>query len=521
MKLWTNGRTHLVVTGRGFARLADQRTIHRFPPPGPGKRDVEPPFPRFLAVLDDDAKTLVFGRPEGWASATLGKQGFEVQEHEGATPLAVVSLGGAKAAALVAETTPDGAAWAALHHAELSVERGVLVKDAAPLPPSKRVTWWKDAIWESGEVPWPEDEDDELDFSKLAMGAHAEDLGKLRLTANRHGVVATSTQTGIVAVWDAASLAPRFAIRVPAQDEAEIYAHATPEGVFVVLTIEGRDSALLHAAPDGKLIAKRHKLGKDLAYGVGDPLVLGPQAYVTHAETVAKTYAVSLPELGAKASKDFEGDKTHILYHAVADDGEAALVVYGDPAAGPHKWELALARPGEKKLKLEELIIPDFRSLSLGVGGDGPKRMEGPPALGLANKERSWRTNLGEPFTLAFDIPSNGGPGTGLFFELSGDVLKNGLLKPVEIKLGDVTAPFQGSGASWKVELPQVPIEAAFAASNPRTKQVFPQSNTKLSAVVRFESVAKGQGLLMVRVGPLAATGRSGSAMDGRTVTVA
>lgn len=147
--------------------------------------------------------------------------------------------------------------------------------------------------------------------------------------------------------------------------------------------------------------------------------------------------------------------------------------------------------------------------------------MEGPPALGLNNKERAWRTSLGEPLTLSFDIPSNGGPGTGLFFEVTGDVLKNGLLKPVEIQLGDQTVSFQGAGATWKAELPQVPIEAAFAAANPRTKQIFPQSNTKLSARVRFDSVAKGQGLLMVRVSPLAATGRSGSAMDGRTVIVA
>lgn len=520
MKLWTNGRTHLVVTGRGLARLSEQRTIHRFPPPAPGKRDLEPPFPLFLAVLDDEGTKLVFGRPEGWASAKLGKQGFEVTEHAAQLPLAVTSLGGAEAVALAVEPGPGQVLRAVLHRANVSLEGGVELLEVVPTPMPKRITWWKDAIWEAGEVPWPEDEDDELDFSQLASAETAPELGKLRLTANAHGVVATSTQTGTVAVWDPKTLAPRFAIRVPTQDEAEIYAHATPEGVFVVLTIEGRDSAMLHAAPDGKLIAKRHKMGRDVAYGLGDPMVVGNQAFVTHAETAAKTYAVSLPDLGAKANKDFEGDKTHILHHGVSADGTAALVAYGDPAAGPQKWELAVVRPGEKKLQVEELIIPDFRSLSLGVGGGGPKRMEGPPALGLANKERNWRTNLGEPLTLSFDIPSNGGPGTGLVFELSGDVLKNGLLKPVEIVLGDVTAPFQGSGANWKVELPQVPIEAAFAASNPRTKQVFPQSNTKLSARVRFESVAKGQGLLMIRVGPLAATGRSGSAMDGRTVTV-
>lgn len=520
MQLWTNGKTHILVTGRGLARLAAQRTIHRFPPPAPGKRDVEPPFPLFLAVLDDDGTELVFGRPDGWASAKLGKQGFRVEEHTAELPLALASLGGENAVALVAEPHAAGGLRAVLKRARVSHSKGIELLDASSLPKAKRITWWKDAIWEAGDVPWPEDDIDDLDFSELAIADTRAELGKLRLRVTPHGVTATSTRSGIVAVWDRETLTPKFAIRIPTQDEAEIFAHATSEGVFAVLTIEGRDSAMLHSSPEGKLLAKRHKMGRDAAYMLGDPLVIGNEAYLTHAETAAKTYRVGLPDLSAKASKEFEGDKTHILYHGVSVDSGAALVAYGDPAAAPQKWELAVVRPGEKKLAVEELIIPDFRSLSLGVGEGGPKRMEGPPALGLANKERAWRTNLGEPLTLAFDIPSNGGPSTGLFFELSGDVLKNGLLKPVEIKLGEVTAPFQGSGASWKVELPQVPIEAAFAAANPRTKQIFPQSNTKLSAQVRFESVAKGQGLLMVRVGPLAATGRSGSAMDGRTVTI-
>lgn len=520
MELWTNGRAHLVATGRGVARLGEQRAIHRFPPPPGLKRDQEPPDLRFMGVADAEGTKVLLGRDEGLAICELAKQGWQVRDLGGPQPLALCSLGKGTAAALVA-TQDGGRHRVSLRRVKLDLEQGPVLGEAVALPAVRRIDWWKDAIWAPADVPWPEDDDDDFEPDQLAAAGSAEELGKLRLTANAHGIVATSNASGVVAVWDRETLAPRFAIRLPTEDELELHAVATEQGVLAVLTLQGKNSALLHAGPDGKLIAKRHKLGRDPASGLGAPLVLGARAFFTHVQGAeAKTYAVSLPDLEAKVSKELAGDKLHLIAHAAAPDGSCQLVAYGDPAAGPHKWELAIVREGAKKLAVEELIIPDFRPVAAAVGGTAVKRMEGAPALGLAARERAWRTELGQPLTLTFDIPSNGGPSTGLFAEISGDALKQGILKPVDITVGDATTTFEGSGGTWKAELPSVPIEAAFASSNPRTKQVVPQSNTKLSARIRFETVAKGSALLMVRVGPLGASGRTGSAMDGKSVFV-
>jgi len=48
-------------------------------------------------------------------------------------------------------------------------------------------------------------------------------------------------------------------------------------GVVVVHCIEGRNSAITHLASDGTVLGSRHKIGRDLAMGMGPPVVTSAQ----------------------------------------------------------------------------------------------------------------------------------------------------------------------------------------------------------------------------------------------------
>ena len=89
-------------------------------------------------------------------------------------------------------------------------------------------------------------------------------------------------------------------------------------------------------------------------------------------------------------------------------------------------------------------------------------------------------------------------------------------VKGVKASAHGATATFKGPRA----ELPELALEAAFEVdSNKKAPPPPPIEPRRVIVTIRGEKA--GAGLLTVRVGPIGASGTSGSAMQGKTLTIA
>jgi hypothetical protein len=154
---------------------------------------------------------------------------------------------------------------------------------------------------DQGTVPWP-DEDSERAAGE-PFDPRALDIkrgkgpwqGEVRLHANRHGVVVTSSYSGLIAGFDPRTLAPAWAFRVPVQSETAIHAIALDGGALVVLCIEGKHAAVLRADREGAVKAQRAKLGRDLAWGLRAAPGRRRHAVVCNASTAPRSTSWAWP----------------------------------------------------------------------------------------------------------------------------------------------------------------------------------------------------------------------------------
>ena len=396
---------------------------------------------------------------------------------------------------------------------------------ALALPPVTRIEWpgGKDA------VPWPEDDVEEDEeptiLDALAVGRERPDghLGydEVQFSMNEHGITVTGVSAGIIAVLPPDASRVDFAVRVPTQvDETEIFATRTAEGVAVVVCIEGRHAALLHVAPDGHVIASRNKIGKELAWGMGPPVVQGDRLIVFEVGeggedrlhdikleglTVAKSNALGERPAGRLSVWSAPGGASFLLGLGL----RASLVKRGSRGSlGGTLLDKPPPPPAAPR------PLPPLIPLA-----------SGPPTLALARsseRPQPWETGVEQTLTLAIPFTNQGGASKGIAFEIGGAALQGGLVRPVRVRVGEVEAPLVMKGSVARAELATLPLVAGFAIEPMvgKMKPLPPPPAPVQVAHVDLQGLKPGSAVLTVRITPLSALPSRGSVLQGKAVTV-
>jgi hypothetical protein len=285
--------------------------------------------------------------------------------------------------------------------------------------------------------------------------------------------------------------------------------------------IGGKHAAVMRAGRDGMVTAHRIKLGRDAAAGLRAPLLVDDDtAVVTNAMTTPQVHELSLAELGAKrvTTSPFGGE-VGVIAHASTVDGAAHVVAIGDPDAPPHRWTLhRLVRSGGK-LRATPLAMPDFRPPER-MQPTGPARHTGPASVGITAGSGVWTCAPGAEVDLTLSVTSKGGPAPGLWIELSGPAIDAGLFEALAAVAGDCSASFERRGAVLRAELAGPPLEPAYVRATGGRVAKGEQPDPVSTVAIRVRGAKAGDGLLMVRIGPMGIDGSGGSAMQGRTIRV-
>ena len=416
----------------------------------------------------------------------------------------------------------DGRTRAALFLASIE-EDNLKLRDPLVWSKPTRIEW-PSLIWANSSVPWPE-KDDEPDpdepFEEDALDVRLADgmwQAHIRLSANAHGIVATSNYSGLIAVFDAASQKARFSVRVPTQSDVDIHAVATKHGVLVAMVSEGKDAGLLLLDPKGKVVASKAKFGKSKANNVSAPVVVDDDhALVSTSEN--SVHELALPSLDSKAVEDL--GSVHVYASASARSLKSHLIANGEAGAAPNKQMLTkLTR--DKNIVCTPRVMPDLREPEVLTLPEGPKRVKGNASLSMsATTSGMWNCGVGGSSSIELLISNMGGPVNGIYVELGGPAISSGLIESFDVRIGDVEAPLVVKGSLARCELPKFSMLAGYGPPVPvRRGQVDLQPKNPTCYVnVGVKGKKGGQALLTVRVGPLPA-GSPGSAMQGKTMFV-
>ena len=368
MRVWTDGSTHLVLGPRGLTRYtkgrAESITLGEAAPSPKGALAWHA-----RGVLAVDVKTQ---------TAWVEWNGKLREVRLGQTPAAPRACDWKPKDMVI---TADGLAVAVL---DAGKGKGRIV--AGPVPPDgnwkktlevpepKKVKWPAGVIWAKGVTP---------PWSKASKPGH-----DAYLSVNAHGVALAERSSGIVARMPPGKSELDFAVRVPTQDEADVTATATPQGLLIVVCIEGRNSAAIHVDAKGKLLATlaqvRTELEDELAWGFGPPALVGAEkAFLVHEYTIPQVLDLKLPGLEVESTWELpatsEGEKSIVA----SPDGKACLLGFGGESwlltRTPSGWQLdelggaGAPSPGAPAAEDEaaDLDIAAMLKAALGGGGGG------------------------------------------------------------------------------------------------------------------------------------------------------
>ncbi len=517
MSLWTNGDAHVVATGWGVARAEGKTSeISRFSTEGL-KRDQDPPPVELLAVLDPDGRSaLVRRRGEALQLWTAG-EGFSAVE--GPMLLDAIAIGEGAVLAVVA-----GKDRATLHRCKVEGD-SVVAGDPIALPKGERLSF-ASALGDEVEPLWPEEDDDRDEndppFDPAALSILSPVTGhwpgRVRLSANRCGIALTSTYSGMVALLDPKSLKPQLTLRVRTEeDQLDLFALPVPQGVLLTLVANFRNTEYLLVGPKREVMAHRHKMGKELAWGASSAGLLwsDDKVLVNQQLGSANPFFMALPGL---APKQFGKEEAVVIEASSNADGSRHVLATTPPGSlRPQSWKLVAYDPSAKKLKAENLSMPDFKPPPPPVAKpEKRKRAEGSPVLAMRpDQSTPWRANLKETTALRLQVMNRGGPLAGMYVEVAGNAVAEGLIASEEVTLGGAKGQFEKKGSAFRAEISDAKLDAHFADAS----RADPAPSIEL--VVKLRAERPGNGLMTVRVGPLGATGIMGSAMEGRSFVVA
>jgi hypothetical protein len=524
MRVWTDGRIHLVSGEEGIEvhRPNTAAVLHAL---GKPQKRAHPPRD-VLAVLTSEPLRVWVGSGAEVKLITLD-DGAQVEKTIPANVLDAIGLGDGRVlacAVLPGERSP----------------RLVVVDGAAPdfagatdlSPPAAARITWPGGIWEK-EVAWPEDDveegDEPLALDALALGYPQTDgrflYDEVLISANEHGLTVTGVYVGVVAALPPDASKIDFALRVPTQvGETEIFAARTGGGgVIVVHCIEGRHSAVTHLASDGTVLGSRHKIGRDLAWGMGPPVVQGERVLVfeSGAKEADRLHELKLPALEVAKSAELGEHPTGRLSVAVAPTGDPFVLGLGGKAR-------LVKRGARGRLDTEALVRPVPRVVALprAIVQAPSLRVQGPPALALSKGDQRpapWMMMAGEAFVIEIPFTNQGGASRGIAIEISGPALQAGLVRTTRARVGDVETMLESKPGATSVrgELGDVAMEAGFTPIGGDKKGALPPPAAP-SLYLRIEvfGVAPGNGVLTVRITPLKAPPGRGSVLQGKSVTV-
>lgn len=387
-----------------------------------------------------------------------------------------------------------------------------------PLPRQARVEWPEPLVW--ARSPWGK---------RATMGL------SITLSRGPHGTVLLERETGIVAVIRPGTDTIAFALRIPTQEEATSYAAATREGVVVVVCVEGRESGICHFDAEGRCLASLRRLGDEVGWSMGPPvLVRDDRVLVTSAFTSPRLFVLAMPELAELGAVDLSCDIRGEQTAHVAPSGDAALFGFGEEAWLATRFE-------QDAWHAERLHQPQAArdaasrapSATAPPSSDGPRtsrpppsleRVKGPPNVTLVpQRAPTWSARVGERLELEMAVASNGGPGMGLYFELSGPWIASGHLRPRRVAVGPLEATFViREGGTARAELPTVELPPGLVAPpEAHRKGSPPITATAIYATLTLDVTGPGHDLLSMRVGPLGAkTPGSGSFAHSKRLEV-
>lgn len=524
MRVWTDGSIHLVSGEEGIEvhRPNTAAVLHAL---GKPQKRAHPPRD-VLAVVTSDPLRVWVGSGTDVRLVTID-DGVEVERKIPANILDAVGLGDGRVltcAVLPGERSPrlvvvDGAEpdFAA-------------APDLSP-PAAPRITW-PGGIWEK-EVAWPEDDveegDEPLALDALALGYPQTDgrflYDEVILSSNEHGITVTGVYVGIVAALPRDASRIDFALRVPTQvGETEIFAARTAGGgVVVVHCIEGRHSAITHLGPDGAVLGNRHKIGRDLAWGMGPPVVQGERVVVFEAgaQGADRLHELKLPALEVAKSAELGEHPTGRLSVATAPTGDPFVLGLGTKAR-------LVKRGARGRLDTEALVrpVPKVVAPPRAIVQAPSLRVQGPPALALSKGDQRpspWTMATNEAFVIEIPFTNQGGASRGVAIEVSGAAFQSGLVRTTRARVGDVETMLESKpgSASVRGELADVAMEAGFTPIGGDKKGALPPPAAP-SLYLRIEvfGVKPGNGVLTVRITPLKAAPGRGSVLQGKSVTV-
>jgi len=503
VRVWTNGKTHLVKDARGLAvypagksptlkPVGDPAVAAPRPKAGWPRRDVlaAPPSGRVAWVGAPGERSWLVPLDRSGAPKALPFRFLDAVALDEQRVLAAIVGGTEKkpTAKIVSGPVPteEGAAWERDHE----------------VPKPVKVAWPEPLIW--AKAPWSK---------RAGIGL------EIAMSKSPFGAVIAEKESGIVMVMRPDAKAVDFALRVPTQDEATFYGAATPQGVIVVVCVEGRESAACHFDREGKCIAFQKKLGEDACWSMGPPTLLDDaRVLVVSAFTRPRLYELELPslkessfiELGCEIGGEQSAEATA--------KGDACLLGFGNEAwvarADGDGWD------AERLPAVGPTSVPPAAKTAAGT-----ERVKGPPALTLVPQKdgvRVWSAKRGETLSIEVAFASTGGAGMGVYLELTGPWIAQGKLLPKVVALGTSETPFGAIAEGCaRVELPGIELAAA-AVPPPDVKKSAPVSATAIFATIRLEAAASGADLLSMRMGPLSAKTRgAGSFAYSKRVEVA
>ncbi|MBN2493678.1 MAG: hypothetical protein JXR96_03715 [Deltaproteobacteria bacterium] len=488
MGIWTDGRCVLLHCSTGLVRhegelaevLVSGQVLGRQDDPDPGRRHALSVDPGSQTAFLVDAQDRAFSMP---------LRGGELAELSGEI-IAMASM----------DDRHMLAAWRGKTGSRTVVKVGLAPvprrgnrgrKTGIALGKPKRLKWPDGLLW-SGNPPWSRRSD------------WSGDADRLLLTDGPFGAAVADSDSGVLAVLGKGDRKYRCVLRAPAQKDARIHVCSTAEGVLVGIRLDGGESAVGHFDTAGNCLAS-------CAFeGLEAMRVLDADRALVFSRTENELREIRLSDLDASSAVSIgrHGDGEVSIF--ATSDGEIAALGLGKTAI--------LCRRGEDDTWIADSLEPPEEPEEEDELEVEHERLAGPPNLSLASPSNGWDFARGKPFAIELPLINMGGPAQGLFVEMSGQAMDQGLIVPMTVESDTKRAPF----LEGRAELPGVDLAAGVAwPDSKKAKERLAEApgDTRVTLWVRGKSDHGGEGLLMIRVGFLG-EGMRGSLLRGKAIQV-
>ena len=401
--------------------------------------------------------------------------------------------------------------------------------------PSK-VEWPEELLWE--KAPW----------SRKTRWATNPDL--IEINANAHGFTVYDLASAVVGVLrrPAGKLIPEgfsAVLRTPKEKGSTLAATATAKGVLIATCRAKGESVLAEYDDDGKLLGHRVLA----AAKIGPLVTLGPKGERALALIDRrKLQLISLADLSPVAELELPAQLPASRVHLRApEDGRSFLLAAGeqllagrveaDSLSGESFDLSSVPSPGkahEAEIPMAKIVEPEEPT-----GADGkpldlrPRIITQAPRLSLDPNQPNdaWNFKTGGEFQITLKAVSVGGPSeTGLYVEVYGDALAQGLVEPHSVAIegeNEGKAEFREAPKKRLAVLPDFRLPAGVEPvkdKKVKPKERFLDNPEDTFLTIRLAGkVAQAGGeagpLLFVRVGFEGAE-TEGSILRGRPVTI-